>query len=30
MRNIAIPNVVGLTVKEARQVIARSMFEVGL
>lgn len=30
MRNISIPNVVGLTVKEARQVIARSMFEVGL
>ncbi|ALR29063.1 serine/threonine protein kinase [Chryseobacterium sp. IHB B 17019] len=30
MRNIAIPNVVGLTVKEARAVIARSMFEVGL
>ncbi|WP_294318404.1 PASTA domain-containing protein [uncultured Chryseobacterium sp.] len=30
MRNIAIPNVVGLTVKEARQVIARSMFEVGI
>jgi serine/threonine-protein kinase len=30
LRNIAIPNVVGLTVKEARQVIARSMFEVGL
>ncbi|MFC3160706.1 serine/threonine protein kinase [Chryseobacterium arachidis] len=30
MRNIAIPNVVGLTVKEARQVIAKSMFEVGL
>lgn len=30
MRNISIPNVVGLTVKEARGVIARSMFEVGL
>ena len=30
LRNIAIPNVVGLTVKEARQVIARSMFEVGI
>lgn len=30
MRNISIPNVVGLTVKEARAVIARSMFEVGL
>jgi serine/threonine-protein kinase len=30
MRNIAIPNVVGLTVKEARAVIAKSMFEVGL
>lgn len=30
LRNITIPNVVGLTVKEARAVIARSMFEVGL
>jgi serine/threonine-protein kinase len=30
MRNISIPNVVGLTVKEARVLIARSMFEVGL
>ncbi|WP_179469037.1 PASTA domain-containing protein [Chryseobacterium sp. H1D6B] len=30
MRNISIPNVVGLTVKEARGVIAKSMFEVGL
>ncbi|GAA5094625.1 hypothetical protein GCM10023210_26400 [Chryseobacterium ginsengisoli] len=30
MRNISIPNVVGLTVKEARLVIAKSMFEVGL
>ncbi len=30
MRNISIPNVVGLTVKEARAVIAESMFEVGL
>ncbi|MDQ1094895.1 MULTISPECIES: PASTA domain-containing protein [Chryseobacterium] len=30
MRNISIPNVVGLTVKEARSVIARSLFEVGL
>jgi len=30
MRNISIPNVVGLTVKEARAVIARSLFEVGL
>ncbi|AZA58717.1 MULTISPECIES: PASTA domain-containing protein [Chryseobacterium] len=30
LRNISIPNVVGLTVKEARAVIARSMFEVGL
>lgn len=30
MRNISIPNVVGLTVKEARVVIAKSMFEVGL
>lgn len=30
LRNISIPNVVGLTVKEARTVIARSMFEVGV
>jgi serine/threonine-protein kinase len=30
MRNISIPNVVGFTVKDARAVIARSMFEVGL
>ncbi|WP_345990678.1 PASTA domain-containing protein [Chryseobacterium sp. Chry.R1] len=30
MRNISIPNVVGLTVKEARALITRSMFEVGL
>jgi len=30
MRNISIPNVVGLSVKEARAVIAKSMFEVGL
>ncbi len=30
MRNISIPNVVGLTVKEARAVITKSMFEVGL
>jgi serine/threonine-protein kinase len=30
MRNISIPNVVGLSVKEARAVIARSLFEVGL
>ncbi|WP_027380145.1 PASTA domain-containing protein [Chryseobacterium daeguense] len=30
MRNIPIPNVVGLTVKEARAIIARNMFEVGL
>ncbi|WP_415325528.1 PASTA domain-containing protein [Chryseobacterium sp. MMS23-Vi53] len=30
MRNISIPSVVGLTVKEARAVIARSMFEVGI
>jgi len=30
MRNISIPNVVGLTVKEARVLIAKSMFEVGL
>ncbi len=30
MRNIAIPNVVGLTVKEAKAIIARQLFEVGL
>lgn len=30
MRNISIPNVVGYTVKDARAIIARSMFEVGL
>lgn len=30
MRNISIPNVVGLSVKEARGVIAKSMFEIGL
>ncbi|ASW74743.1 serine/threonine protein kinase [Chryseobacterium piperi] len=30
MRNITIPNVVGYTVKDARAVIARSLFEVGL
>lgn len=30
MRNIAIPNLVGLTVKEAKSVIARNLFEVGL
>ncbi|WP_080778023.1 PASTA domain-containing protein [Chryseobacterium phocaeense] len=30
MRNISIPSVVGLSVKEARAVIAKSMFEVGL
>lgn len=30
MRNISIPSVIGLTVKEARVVIAKSMFEVGL
>jgi len=30
MRNISIPSVVGLSVKEARVVIAKSMFEVGL
>lgn len=30
LRNIGIPNVVGLTVKEAKQVIARSLFEVGV
>lgn len=30
MRNIAIPNVVGLTVKEAKALIARNLFEVGL
>jgi beta-lactam-binding protein with PASTA domain len=30
MRNISIPSVVGLSVKEAKAVIAKSMFEVGL
>ncbi|KUJ54744.1 PASTA domain-containing protein [Chryseobacterium aquaticum] len=30
MRNITIPNVVGLTVKEAKAVIARNLFEVGI
>jgi len=30
MRNITIPNVVGLTVKEARAYIARNLFEVGI
>jgi len=30
MRNILIPNVVGLTVKEAKSVIARNLFEVGI
>ncbi|MGG5209751.1 PASTA domain-containing protein [Chryseobacterium sp. MIQD13] len=30
MRNISIPSVVGLSVKEARAVIAKSLFEVGL
>ncbi|MGO4707545.1 PASTA domain-containing protein [Chryseobacterium sp. 2TAF14] len=30
MRNIAIPNLVGLTVKEAKALIARNLFEVGL
>ncbi|MBB6372221.1 PASTA domain-containing protein [Chryseobacterium shigense] len=30
MRNISIPNVVGLSVKEARAVIAKNLFEVGL
>lgn len=30
MRNIGIPNVVGLTVKEAKVVIARNLFEVGV
>ncbi len=30
MRNISIPNVVGLSVKEARAVITKGMFEVGL
>jgi beta-lactam-binding protein with PASTA domain len=30
LRNISIPNVVGLTVKEAKAVIARNMFEVGI
>lgn len=29
-RNITIPNLVGLTVQEAKQVIARNLFEVGL
>ncbi len=30
MRNISIPNLVGLTVKEAKAVIAKNLFEVGL
>lgn len=30
MRNISIPSVVGLSVKEARAVIAKSLFEIGL
>lgn len=30
MRNIGIPNVVGLTVKEAKALIARNLFEVGI
>lgn len=30
MRNISIPNVVGLTVKEAKAYIARNLFEVGV
>lgn len=30
MRNITIPNVVGLTVKEAKAYIARNLFEVGI
>ncbi|MDQ0066124.1 PASTA domain-containing protein [Chryseobacterium lathyri] len=30
MRNISIPSVVGLSVKEAKAVIAKSLFEVGL
>lgn len=30
MRNISIPNVVGLTVKEAKALISRNLFEVGL
>lgn len=30
MRNIRVPNVVGLTVKEAKAVIAKSFFEVGV
>lgn len=30
MRNITIPNVVGLTVKDAKAVIARNLFEAGL
>lgn len=30
MRNISVPNLVGLTVKEAKALISRSLFEVGL
>lgn len=30
MRNISIPNVVGLTVKEAKALISRNLFEVGI
>lgn len=30
MRNIAVPNIVGLTVKEAREVIKKSHFELGV
>lgn len=30
MRNIGIPNVLGLTVKEAKAVIARNLFEIGV
>lgn len=30
MRNISMPNVVGLTVKEAKAVIARNLFEMGV
>ena len=30
MRNIGVPNVIGLTVKEAKAIIANNLFEVGL
>jgi len=30
LRNISVPNVVGLTVKEAKALIARNLFEVGI